>query len=1095
MPPFEVPWSNVFINYRRGDVPHATGRVQDRITTRFGDDKVFYDVAMPSGVDYVKAIAEALDSCVALLAVIGPQWVDAVDDQGNRRLDDPSDIVVREIATALEMGITVIPLLIDGTKMPTKSVLPEKLHRLARCNAETIGHSTFERDLEALMARLETLLSSQLPITDNVPTPPNEMVPRPELFDDAVAELLRDGRRGIVALTGLTGAGGFGKTTLASMIARDSRLVARFSDGIEWVTLGENISGLDLASKVNDLCFRLSGTRPLCNDPEQAGLTLGKILAKKQCLLIVDDVWRVAQLAPFLQGGSSCRRLVTTRNRHVLPRTAKSVNVDAMTAEQARDLLSEGFPCAADEVWEPLLERTGKWPVLLSLANRAVHDSVESGLSVADAARQVAGQLAVRPTALDITEDDERRLAVQATIEVSLSMLAQNNPDLRDRFLELAVFPEDSAIPQLTLEIYWASTAGLSVDDVRQVCRRLHNLSLVQGYRADEKPRLWLHDVIGAYLRTSADGRRTGRRLPDYHQALLDAFRENLPSNNGVTAWWELPDDEPYLWRHLTYHLHQAGQDEELNSLVCDFRWIHAVIHRYSPVEVESDLAYGNSALAHTLRQAIAQSPNVSGRLKPHNSLASTLLSSLRRYPALADYVAAAAQSLTPPYLLPTYPLHAPPHPAQRRVLTSNFAGVTAIAISPDGAWLATGSDDGTIELWNTDNTPRITLDAHTDRVTAVAISPDGAWLATGSADDTVRLWNADGALQTTISAAFFSSASSVAISPDGTWLATGSDDGTIGLWNTDNTPRITLDAHTDRVSSVAISPDGTWFASGSNDGTIGLWNTDGTPRITLEVDREPFGAVAISPDGTWFASGSNDGTVRLWNTDGTPRITFIAHTDRVTAVAISPDGTWFATGSNDGTIQLWNTDGTPQATLDAHADRVSSVAISPDGTWLATGSNDHTVRLWNTSTKRTSQANIDAHTDRVTALAISPDGSWLATGGDDDTVRLWNTDGTPRITINTQGYFVTTLTISPDGTWLATSSEDGTVEFWNTDGTPRDQFHAFHGPVTLAISPDSSWFATGDNFGTVQLWNADGTLRTDFKAHTRSITAVAISP
>jgi WD40 repeat protein len=85
---------------------------------------------------------------------------------------------------------------------------------------------------------------------------------------------------------------------------------------------------------------------------------------------------------------------------------------------------------------------------------------------------------------------------------------------------------------------------------------------------------------------------------------------------------------------------------------------------------------------------------------------------------------------------------------------------VGAVAISPDGTWLATGGNDKTIRTWNADGTPRATLTGHTDWVNAVAISPDGTWLATASNDKTIRTWKTDG-----------SSTSVTAIRADGSLL------------------------------------------------------------------------------------------------------------------------------------------------------------------------------------------------------------------------------------------------------------------------------------------------------------------------------------
>ncbi|TWG08598.1 TIR domain-containing protein [Saccharopolyspora dendranthemae] len=119
---------------------------------------MFFDVGLAPGLDYVDAIEEALKSCTVLFAVIGPRWVDATDEHGKRRLDDPTDLVVREIATALRNDVQVVPVLLDGTVMPTSGDLPTKLRPLVRRNAATVKHDTFESDLAKLLTQLKPFL-------------------------------------------------------------------------------------------------------------------------------------------------------------------------------------------------------------------------------------------------------------------------------------------------------------------------------------------------------------------------------------------------------------------------------------------------------------------------------------------------------------------------------------------------------------------------------------------------------------------------------------------------------------------------------------------------------------------------------------------------------------------------------------------------------------------------------------------------------------------------------------------------------------------------------------------------------------------------
>jgi len=105
----------IFISYRRVDSAGYAGRIYDRLAARFGEDAVFMDVDdIPAGLDFVDVLQNAVQSCDALAALIGPNWLDARDDAGVRRVDNPEDFVRVEIAAALERDIRVIPVLVDG---------------------------------------------------------------------------------------------------------------------------------------------------------------------------------------------------------------------------------------------------------------------------------------------------------------------------------------------------------------------------------------------------------------------------------------------------------------------------------------------------------------------------------------------------------------------------------------------------------------------------------------------------------------------------------------------------------------------------------------------------------------------------------------------------------------------------------------------------------------------------------------------------------------------------------------------------------------------------------------------------------------------
>jgi TIR domain/Bacterial SH3 domain len=145
----------IFINYRRDDSIGMAGRLHDRLAQTFGHDNLFIDVDnIPVGADFVAHLNSQVAGCNVLLVVIGPNWLNAKDESGRRRLDDPDDFVAIEIAAALTRDIRVIPVLVDAARMPKASELPNSLKSLARRQAAEVRHAHFGQDAEALVARM-----------------------------------------------------------------------------------------------------------------------------------------------------------------------------------------------------------------------------------------------------------------------------------------------------------------------------------------------------------------------------------------------------------------------------------------------------------------------------------------------------------------------------------------------------------------------------------------------------------------------------------------------------------------------------------------------------------------------------------------------------------------------------------------------------------------------------------------------------------------------------------------------------------------------------------------------------------------------------
>jgi WD40 repeat protein len=207
---------------------------------------------------------------------------------------------------------------------------------------------------------------------------------------------------------------------------------------------------------------------------------------------------------------------------------------------------------------------------------------------------------------------------------------------------------------------------------------------------------------------------------------------------------------------------------------------------------------------------------------------------------------------------------------------------------------------------------PIFTYDGHVNRVTATVWSPDGKYIASGSMDTTVHVWDASVTdhFHLFIYHGHSQGVFALAWSPDGRAIASGSADKTIQVWDPfTGLNRITLNGHSDTITSLSWSPDGKQLASASLDGSVRIWDlTSRQQKYSYSGHTAGVTEVAWSPDGKYIASSSSDKTVHVFNSaNGQVSFIFRGHTDTVSSLAWSPDSKRIASGSWDKSAQVWD--------------------------------------------------------------------------------------------------------------------------------------------------------------------------------------------
>jgi WD40 repeat protein len=452
-------------------------------------------------------------------------------------------------------------------------------------------------------------------------------------------------------------------------------------------------------------------------------------------------------------------------------------------------------------------------------------------------------------TAFDDRDSTEHEQAVAKTVGLSLEML---NLEERDRYGELAIFPEDADVPLSVLEKLW----GLDGFEVKELCARFWQLALLLRFDLAEGA-IRLHDVMRAYLT-----REHAAPLPTYHACLLDAYAED------VDDWTILPPDERYLWRHLAYHLRQAGRGDELCALLFDFDWLQAklVATDVNALLADYDLASppvggieGGSDALRLVQSAIRLSAHV--LLHDKTQLAGQLLARLMGLSQLElrPLLGGAARWQGAPWLRPLAPTLTPPGGPLLRTLTGHTDVVMAVAVTPDGRRAVSASDDNTLRVWDLESGAELrTLTGHTNSVNAVAVTPDGRRAVSASDDNTLRVWDLESGEELRTLTGHTSSVSAVAVTPDGRRAVSASSQ-TLKVWDLESGEELrTLTGHTNLVIAVAVTPDGRRVVSASYDQTLKMWDLESGELVAIFSGVGAIHACAVTLDGTIVAGGAS---------------------------------------------------------------------------------------------------------------------------------------------------------------------------------------------------------------------------------------------
>jgi eukaryotic-like serine/threonine-protein kinase len=437
------------------------------------------------------------------------------------------------------------------------------------------------------------------------------------------------------------------------------------------------------------------------------------------------------------------------------------------------------------------------------------------------------------------------------------------------------------------------------------------------------------------------------------------------------------------------------------------------------------------------------------------------------------------------------------------KTLRGHLEDVTAVAFSPDGQRIVTGSWDQTAKVWEAaSGRELLTLEGHSAPIRSVAFSPDSQRIVTGSWDQTAKVWETASGRDLLTLGGTNGNVDSVAFSPDGQRIVTGLGDSTAKVWEAVSGRELfTLKGHGHQVRSVGFSPDGQRIVTGSDDQTAKVWEAaNGRVLLTLKGHGAEIYCVAFSPDGQRIVTGSWDQTAKVWEAaSGRELLTLKGHSAAIWSVAFSPDSQRIVTGSWDQTAKVWEAaSGRDLLPLQGRTDTIRSAAFSPDGQRIVTGGGDNTAKVWEVASGR-ELLTLKGHSAAIWSVAFSRDGQRIVTASDDQTAEVWAAaSGQGLLPLKGHMDRVSCAAFSPDGQQIVTGSWDQTAKVWEmASGRVLRTLEVHSGRISsVAFSPDGQRIVTGSWDSTAKVWEmASGRELLPLKGHSARIMSVAFSP
>ena len=999
----------VFISYARDDDEPFVEELHRDLTEN--GIEVWWDrKSMESrGRTFLQEIRDAIEGSDRVLAVIGSAAL-------------KSDYVRVEWEHTMTFCKGILPVLRQGDFLSGQSADPLEREVAAQHTVDFRPEGDGQRSLSELLRLLRKQVPKLGEFRTVVPSLPPHFVQRQTELDRLGKSVLADIQRPVLITTtkqttALQGMGGIGKSVLAAAFARSASTRRAFNDGIVWIDVGVEAEPLTCLRQAG---LALGGAPEHFVTMQDAKTHLPDLLAGKVYLIVLDDVWDVAQAATFRNAlGPRCWLLITTRDGGLVSALgAQEERIDILTEDSALALLadwSQQQPAQLPPEAREVAKECGYLPLALALTGAQVRDGV--GWSDILEALRNADLSFIRRQFPDYPYSD-----VFTAFQVSMDTLQRTYPLAAECYRELAVFPSDTAVPEAAVLTLWLHGRSLKDYEARGLLVTLERKALLR-LSADPPRRVSLHVLLHDYLRVIAQ-----HRLKSLNERLLEAYA------NCCTNGWATGPNDGYFFQHLARHLKELRRDKELRKLLLNIDWLQAKLAAESVAKLIADLdRLPDDEVLQSVLGAIRLSALVIAQ--DNSQLVSQLLgrlqgSSLHSVRTMLDQIVATQHK---PALLPLVPCLTPPGGPLLQTLDLG-SPLNAVVTAMNGRYAVAGGRYGIFKVWDLEDLSVRSLEGQTGEVTALAVLPDGRRVISGDFGGNLRIWDVVSGKQFPPMIGHTTKITAIVVTEDWHRAVSSSWDG-LRIWNLDDGKLLDcIKMDWPGVVAMVVLPNKRLLTCPN----LNLWNLEDLYSGPIEsLGRSHFcakyGALAATLDGTgvvftaldrnywWYsvldlgsdtlAAGHNEGDIAVssdgkhvvfgsWWQDikvldlhsGRRLATLKGHTASVHGVTLTPDGTRIISVSWDGTLKVWDfrkvLEGPRQFGVEAEI-----LLVSSDRRRAITRPSLNAVELWDLTNRRRLKAEEGSkeHEPYVRGLVLALNTSQVLLALSDKTIRRWD--------------------------------------------------------------------------------------------------------